>query len=709
MRFSLVALIVISATALVGTGATIGVVDYFAGDLPSIDAIQTANLIQTTRILDRNGKLIEALYHENRTVVPLSKISVKLQRATIDTEDRTFYANSGVDYRRLLIAIVYDLTHRTGTLGGSTITEQVVKNDVLDTTEAQSRTISRKFRELLLAEEMERRYTKQQILELYLNTINYGNGAYGAEAAAETYFQVHASDLSWAQASFLAGLPQAPSNYDPFGTPDQLQAAKDRWFDVLDGMVAVGDLSRPAAKSIYASNLVPKMVAARKALPAAHSPLTAHFVDYIEQYIKQRYGEQVLYEGGLTITTTLDLTTQATADRWVKSGVNVYAKRGVNTGAMLVMNPADGEILAMVGSADYKNAAIRGQINLTGMDPLGWRGVGSSFKVYTYGAALQAGIVTPASLLNDQTGTIGGHSFSDWDGKHEGYITLRTALAESRNLPALWTYSAEGGDRVVSFLHNLGVTAPIQTPEGVATTLGPDAMSMAEHLAAYSAFDNGGYRVAPHAVLRVTDPGGAVLEAFDAAAGRVQVISPDLGYLVTDLLRGPVKLYLGALGARPVAGKSGTTEAYTGSIFVGYTPDIAVAASLMHIDSGATCNSGYADLATSFPASGWQCPTGVLFGENVGISVWKPFVEEYYSSHTWPAMWAQPAGVVTRQVCAYDGGYVTSGGYPEMILKGSGEPRYPCGANPYPGQKPYTPPAPSPAPAPTPTGTPSPH
>jgi len=693
--------------SLIGTGATIGIVDYFAGDLPSIDSIQTANLSQTTRILDRNGNLIEALYHENRTVVPLSKISVHLQRATIDTEDRTFYDNSGVDYRRLVIAIAYDLTHRTGTIGGSTITQQVVKNDVLDTTEAQTRTVSRKFRELLLAEEMERRYTKQQILELYLNTINYGNGAYGAEAAAETYFQVHASDLSWAQASFLAGLPQAPSDYDPFGTPDQLQAAKDRWFDVLDGMVAVGDLSRPAAKSIYASNLVLKMVAARKALPAAHGPLTAHFVDYIEQYIKQRYGEQVLYEGGLTITTTLDLTTQATADRWVKSGVNVYAKRGVNTGAMLVMNPADGEILAMVGSADYNNAAIRGQINLTGMDPLGWRGVGSSFKVYTYGAALQAGLVTPASLLNDQAGTIGGHAFSDWDGKHEGYIPLRTALAQSRNLPALWTYSAEGGDRVVSFLHNLGVTAPIQTPEGVATTLGPDAMSMAEHLAAYSAFDNGGYRVGPHAVLRVSDASGKVLEAFDPSAGRVQVISPDLGYVMTDLLRGPVKLYLGDLGSKPVAGKSGTTEAYTGSIFIGYTPDLAIAASLMHIDAGPSCDSGYAYLATNFPPSGWQCPTAVLFGENVGASVWKPFVEDYYSSHPWPAMWTQPPGVVTRQVCEYDGGYVSTGGYNEIFLKGVGEPRYPCGANPYPGQHPYQPPAPSPSPSPHPT--PSPH
>ena len=684
-----------------GTGATIGIVDYFAGDLPSIDAIQTSNLSQTTRILDRNGNLIQALYHENRTVVPLSKISVNLRKATIDTEDRTFYTNSGVDYRRLAIAIAFDLTHQSSAQGGSTITEQVVKNDVLDTQEAQSRTVSRKFRELVLAEEMERRYSKQQILELYLNTINYGNGAYGAEAAAETYFRVHASQLSVAQASFLAGLPQAPSEYNAFGTPDQLAAAKARWREVLDGMVAMGDVSSRAAVEIFGSDLVTKMIAAHRALPAAHGALTAHFVDYIVSYIKQKYGERATYEGGLNITTTLDLSTQVLADRWVKAGVATYARRGVNTGAMLVMNPTDGEILAMVGSADYSDASIRGQINLTGMDPLGWRGVGSSFKVYTYGAALQAGIVTPASLLNDASGVIGGRAFSDWDGKHEGYIPLRTALAESRNLPALWTYSKEGGDRVVSFMHNLGVTAQIENPAGASTTLGHDALSMAEHLAAYSAFDNGGYRVAPHAVLRVTDPSGRVLEGFDASAGRVQVIGPDLAYVMTDLLRGPVKLYLGRLGNRPVAGKSGTTEAYTGSIFIGYTPDLAVAASLMHIDAGATCNSGYAYLATTFPASGWQCPTSVLFGENVGISVWKPFLEEYYSSHPWPATWGQPAGVVTRQVCAYDGGYVASGGYNEIFLKGTGEPQYPCGANPYPGEKPYVAPAP-PSPSPTP-------
>jgi len=694
-----VSLIVTSAATLVGTGATIGIVDYFAGDLPSIDAIQTANLEQTTRILDRNGNLIEGLYHENRTVVPLAKISDKLQKATIATEDRTFYDNSGVDYRRLAIAIVYDLTHRSSTLGGSTITQQVVKNDVLDTEEAQSRTVSRKFRELLLAEEMERRYTKQQILELYLNTIDYGNGAYGAEAAAETYFQIHARDLTWAQASFLAGLPQAPSDYDPFGTPDQLAAARARWRQVLASLVAVGDLSGVEADQVFATDLRAKMIAAHKTLGPAHNALTAHFVDYVIQYVTKRYGAQALYEGGLTITTTLDLSTQAMADKWVKAGVRTYAKRGVNTGAMLVMSPADGEILAMVGSGDYYNPAIRGQINLTGMDPLGWRGVGSSFKVYTYAAALQAGLVTPATLLNDQNGVIGGHSFSDWDGKHEGFITLRAALAQSRNLPALWTYASEGGSRVVNLMHSLGVTAPIQDPAGIATTLGPDAISMAEHLAAYSAFDNGGYRVTPTAILRITDAAGNVLESFDPNFGHVQVMSPDLGYVVTDLLRGPVKLYLGALGGKPVAGKSGTTEAYTGSIFIGYTPNLAVAASLMHINAGDTCNSGYAYLATNFKPSGWLCPTAVLFGENVGVTVWKPFVDEYYTKHAWPAMWTQPSGVVSRQVCAYDGGYVATGGYNEIFLKGFGEPHYACGTRPYPGETPYVAPVASPSPS----------
>jgi membrane peptidoglycan carboxypeptidase len=171
-----------------------------------------------------------------------------------------------------------------------------------------------------------------------------------------------------------------------------------------------------------------------------------------------------------------------------------------------------------------------------------------------------------------------------------------------------------------------------------------------------------------------------------------------------------VKLYLGSLGGRPAAGKSGTTEAYTGSIFIGYTPNLAVAASLMHIDSGAQCKSGYAYLATNFPPSGWQCPTTVLFGEDVGTGVWKPFVDAYYSTHPWPAAWTVPSGIVTRQVCKYDGGYVsgpaTTGTFNEIFLKGVGEPSYPCGSKPYPGEAPYV--APSPSPTPSAAASPSP-
>jgi len=229
---------------------------------------------------------------------------------------------------------------------------------------------------------------------------------------------------------------------------------------------------------------------------------------------------------------------------------------------------------------------------------------------------------------------------------------------------------------------------------------------MAEHLAAYSAFDNGGYRVSPHAILNITTPGGKVLESFDPTAGRVQVISPQLSYLMTDLLRGPVKLYLGALANKPVAGKSGTTEAFTGSIYIGYTPNLAVAASLMHIDAGPQCKSGYAYLATSFQPSGWQCPTSILYGEDVGVGVWKPFIDAYYSNHPWPATWTVPPGIVTHQVCHYDGGIAGSGvtsSFNEIFLKGVGEPSYPCGANPYPGEAPYVAPSPSPSPAPSPS------
>ncbi len=691
---------------VLGSLATLGVVGYYTGDLPSIDSLEESSLAQTTRIVDRNGTLIEVLYHENRTVVPLSKISPYLRQATIATEDRTFYEHQGVDYRRLAIALAYDLSRHTSALGGSTITEQVVKNTLLKD-EAQSKVLDRKIKELLLAEELERRYSKDRILELYLNTINYGGGALGAEAASQYYFGVHASDLTLAQASFLAGLPQWPAAYNPFGSAAQQAAARQRWKAVLDSMVATRAVKPEEADAAYRSDLFKQMQDHHAAGAGGRDPRTAHFVDYVLSYLQQKYSDQQIYEGGLTVVTSLDLPTQLYADQVVKQGVATYKYKGANTGALLAMDPKDGEILAMVGSADYNNDDIRGQVNLTGVDPSGYRPVGSSFKPYTYGAALETGQLTAASKVDDQNDVIDGHRYVDWDGRKEGMIPLRQALAESRNLPALWTYKHTGGDRVVAFARKLGITTPIESPSSLPTTLGTNAMSMVEHLAAYSAFDNGGFRVTPHPVLKVTDAQGRVLEAFDRQPSRDRVISPELAYLETDLLRGPPRLYLG-YGDKPVASKSGTTESWTGAYWIGYTPDIAVAAYMAHINKGDECTSGFARLAEGFKASGWLCPTNVLWGEHVGQSVWKPFLEGFYSHRPWPAAWTAPSGIVKDPVCKADGSLAVEATpsdqkYVEIFIKGVGEPQPgQCAAAASPSPSPS--PSPGVSPQPTPGG-----
>ena len=705
----LVAVIGLLVVGVGGTLGTIGVVGYYSQGLPSIDGLSAGNLAQSTRIYDRNGTLIRELSHENRTVVPLGRISMQLQNATISVEDRTFYSNPGVDYRRVLIAAAYDATHRSAALGGSTITQQVVKNSVLADTQG-AKTFDRKMRELLLAEEMERRYTKSQILELYLNTIYYGNGAYGAEAAAQTYFGVHSADLDLPEASFLAGLPQSPNNYDALGTPDQVAAAKSRWEGVLAAMFANHAITRSQERVALATDIFARMTANRALHSGRIDPVTAHFVDYTLQYLRNHgYDDKQLYESGLQIYTTLDLPTQRLADKSVKDAVAVYAKsKGVNTGALLAMDPKTGEIIAMVGSADFNSDGIRGQVNLTDIG----RQPGSSFKPYTYAVALQSGRYTPATRVNDAQDTIGGTKFTDWDGRLEGYIPLRQALAESRNLPAMWTFKDVGPQKVIDFAHKLGISTPLD-PNSVTTTIGSGDLKMTDHLAAFAAFDNGGVRVYQHPIVRMLDSSGKTLTAFPENTVGGAVMTPQLSYLMTDLMHGVPAAQLG-MASKPVAAKSGTTEAWTSAWYVGYTPDLAVSALMAHINSGDTCTSGYANYASSdVKTSGWICPVNVLWGEHVGESLWKPFLAAYYSNgRAWPAMWKRPDGIVAANVCRLDGNLADATTppdqrYDEVFIRGIGEPGPKCGANPPPGTA--TPaPSPSPSPSPPPSPPPSP-
>ena len=701
---------------ILGTAGTVAVVGYYSQGLPSLDQLREGNLDQTTRVYDRNGNQITSFYVENRTVVPISQIATVLQDATISTEDRTFYTNPGVDYRRVAIAALYDLTHRGAAVGGSTITQQLIKNDVLcgscpagSTSGSGEQSFSRKMRELLLAEELERRYGKQQILELYLNSIFYGNRAFGIEAAAQTYFGVSAAKLTLPEASFLAGLPQSPSAYDPFGSPDQKAAAKTRWREVLDSMVANHKISSSQADAAFKVDIWTPMAARHAASGTGVDPLVGHFVDYTVQYLKDHgYDEQTIMTGGLKIYTTLDLDTQLKADAAVKSAVKAMAYKGANTGALLAMDPRNGEIIAMVGSADYNNDAIQGQVNLTDVG----RQPGSSFKPYTYALALQGGSYTPSTLVNDHDAVIGGTHFTDWDGRTEGYISLRAAVEQSRNLPALWTFRDIGPQNVIDFAHKLGAAGNFD-PSSLTTTIGSSDIKMVDHLAAYSVFDNGGFRVYPHPVLKIVDGNGKTLPPFAENTVGGPVISPDLAYLTTNILHGVPGKELGMNGL-PVAGKTGTTDGYTSAWMMGYTPTLAVGTFMGHINAGPTCNSGFTAYGSpGVPTSGWICPTKVLWGEDVGAVLWKPFLQSFYShGRSWPAIWPATSGVTSMTVCNSDGGLAPAGmpssqTHSEVFLKTS-LPK-PCGQNVAPGVPTPTPtPSPSPSPVVTPLPGPSP-
>ncbi|HTD76896.1 MAG TPA: transglycosylase domain-containing protein, partial [Chloroflexota bacterium] len=492
-------------TVVVGTGTLLYT---YAGELPSLDHLSAQNLPQTTRIYARDGvTLLEERYQQRRTVVPLNEMSWDLRHATISIEDKDFYNHGAVNPVRMVAAGVYDLLHQRAAQGGSTITQQLVKNYLLSGS-ASSRSLDRKARELVLSIQLERQYTKDQILEMYLNTIFYGNQSFGVEAAAQTYFGTSARRLDLAQSAFIAGLPQRPSYLNPFLTEGYVHA-RDRQHDVLSAMVRDGYITAAAADKAYAENLGPKLAAAHQASVGQRASLAPHFVDYVWSELEQRYDPSYLLRSGLKIVTTLDPKTQALAQQAVHDGIARYASSyRVNNGAMLVMNPHTGEVLAMVGSADYSNADIGGQVNYT----TALRQPGSSFKPYTYITALMNGW-TPASPLNDSNGAkaFPGYPVHDWDNRELGTITLRESLQQSRNISSVHLFKDVGIQKVFTTARSLGINTPLDP--SLPTTLGASELRMIDHLSAYSTFSNGGHRVRPLDVLEVRDAAGALLES----------------------------------------------------------------------------------------------------------------------------------------------------------------------------------------------------
>src|SRR5437016_3470526 len=615
---------------VVGTGTLLYT---YAGELPSLDHLSAQNLPQTTRIYARDGvTLLEERYQQRRTVVPLNQMSWDLRHATISIEDKDFYNHGAVNPVRMLAAGVYDLLHQRAAQGGSTITQQLVKNYLLD---SSSRSLDRKARELVLSIQLERQYTKDQILEMYLNTIFYGNQSFGVEAASQTYFGTSARKLDLAQASLLAGLPQRPSDLNPF-LPDGFTHARGRQRDVLDAMVRDGYISAAVADKAYQEDLRPALTAAHQAASSHRASLAPHFVDYVWSELEERYDPGYLLRAGLRIVTTLDPKTQALAQQAVHDGVSKYARSyRVNNGAMLVMNPHTGEVLAMVGSADYYNDDIGGQVNYA----VAPRQPGSSFKPYTYVTALMNGW-TPASPLDDSNGAhaFPGYPVHDWDNKELGTITLRQSLQQSRNISSVHLFKDVGIQKVFTTAKNLGISTPLDP--SLPTTLGASELRMIDHLSAYSTFANGGHRVRPLDILEVRDAAGALLESNppQVDAGD-RVLPASATYQLTDILKGAVHQSLGF----PVAAKSGTTTDFKDAWYIGYTSDLAVAS---WMGRTVTTPAPHNESMTG--------PAGGLWGEIGPASSWRQFVKAYYGNKK-PADWARPAEVSQMTLCKLTG------------------------------------------------------
>ncbi len=545
-------------------------------DLPSPNDLSNKAQNLTTRILDRNGNLLYRIYEdENRTLVALPVVSQYLKDATIAIEDQQFYQHFGFSLKGIFRALFKNFSGET-MQGGSTITQQLVKNRLL----GNEKTYRRKVRELLLALLVERIYSKDQILEMYLNTVAYGGSTYGIEEASWRYFNTSAKDLTLAQAALLAGLPQAPSTYTPFGANPELAYARQS--EVLRRMVEDGYISQLQADQAKQERLVFNQNKIDIKAP--------HFVMYVRKILAEKYGEEILSKGGLEVRTTLDLGLQDQAQTIVSDEVAKLGVFHISNGAALVTNPKTGEILAMVGGADYFDFAHDGQVNVT-IRP---RQPGSSIKPLTYALAFEQG-KTAASIIEDapivyQTPGSKPYAPKNYDGRFHGKVTLRQALASSYNIPAVKLLAELGVSNLIDKAEVLGIsTWQDRSRFGLSLTLGSGEVLMTDMAQLYSSFANLGYPVPLNPFLEISNYKGEAIYRNNCAIDGENCyndlhLSPKSAYLITNILsdnqaRSAAFGLFSVLNIpnQQVAVKTGTTNSMKDNWTIGYTTDRLVA------------------------------------------------------------------------------------------------------------------------------------
>ncbi len=571
--------LIIALVMLVAGGVTAGVVyaslaDELQTNLATLEALGERQVFQSTKIYDRNGRLLNEVFDEGRrTRVKLSEVPLHMRQATIAVEDDTFYTNPGVDVAGIIRSAWRLLRYRQIMGGGSTITQQLVRHVAFSYQERVSQSYVRKFKEILLALILTRQRSKDEILEYYLNEIYYGNLAYGAEAAAQTFFGKSIKDVTLAEAALLAGLPQAPLSLDPF---TDLEAAKKRQRTVLNLMVKNGFITPEEADAAFKEPL--------KLTPPKVNLLAPHFVVYVRQQLEEMFGPEQVARGGLTVYTTLDLRFQQLAERLARKHVEeLREEHNLTNAALVALQPDTGQILAMLGSVDYKDDAIDGRVNVAIRE----RQPGSSIKPITYVTAFQQGI-SPAKVIWDveteiplEEGEI--YRPQNYDEEFHGPVRLRDALANSYNIPAIKLLREVGIAETLDTAHRMGIRGLQKDPNyyGLSLTLGGGEVTLLDLTTAYATLSNGGKYVPPQAILWVADSEGRVIYEYEPPSPQ-PVLDPRAAYLVTDILsdnaaRTPEFGPNSALKvSQPAAAKTGTTNDFRDNWTLGYTPYLTV-------------------------------------------------------------------------------------------------------------------------------------
>lgn len=527
-------------------------------DLPSVEKVlrDGINPTQWTQIFASDGTPIMSFGKFKHDNIRIGEVSPHFVDALLATEDRRFYSHRGVDPIAILRAIASDLTHKKLKEGGSTLTQQLARNVFL----SNERTFSRKIREAALAMQLEDKLSKDQILELYINNIYFGEGAYGIKAASEIYFGKHPSKLTISEAALLAGLPQAPSGYNPFQNPE---GAKDRRNEVLANLMEVGKLS-PTEFEEAKSKPVRLNPGGQEVASADKAPFFNHYV--MEQVMRYyNLDEQSFWQSGLKVYTTLDLQAQTLAERAVVAQSRTYGRNRLNQqAALLSLNPKTGAIIAYVGGKNYQKSQFDRVSQAT-------RSPGSLFKIFTYTTAIDRGY-EPTRVYLDEPVKMGDWQPQNYDKSYHGYMTLARALVTSNNIVAVKVMNELGPDAVIHMAQQMGIRSQMQPYLGL--TLGGSGVNLLDMTSAFGVLANQGVRVEPYAIEKIVDDSGH--EVYREHPVRTDVLSRQTVDTMVKMMLGVVERGTGKAAAigRPVAGKTGTSDDYRDAWFIGFTPDV---------------------------------------------------------------------------------------------------------------------------------------